>query len=179
MEVASLGSETWRLSLLVPASQRLFFPTSPWWGCGLCAGFCDVWNCLWVWPSVPNIFTQCSAKAEPFPTQGRSLDQWALCVLLVGINLLLGGNRSQAPSFMAYKLEGGWEIWHWCLAAPSLGTVSLFSRGMVGAGCLVSFGTPWKTVFTGYGNTLATCLFLWDSLPRAHWLLVHVSVWAV
>lgn len=43
---------------------------------------------------------------------------------------------------MAYKLEGGWEIWRWYLAAPSLGTVSLFSRGIVGAGCLVSFGTP-------------------------------------
>lgn len=118
-------------------------------------------------------------KARPFPTQGRSLYQWALCVLLVGINLQLRGNRSQAPSFMAYKLEGGWEIWLWCLAAHSLDTVSLFYRGIVGAGCLVSLWTPWKTVFTGYGNTLATCLFLWDSLPWAHWLLVCVSVWAV
>jgi hypothetical protein len=80
---------------------------------------------------------------------------------------------------MAYKLEGDWEIWLWCLADPSLDTVSLFSRGVVGAGCLVSFRSPWKTVFTGYGNTLATCLFLWDSLPGAHWLLVHVSVRAV
>lgn len=79
---------------------------------------------------------------RPFPTQGLSLYQWALCVLLVGINLRLRGNRSQPPSFMAYKLEGGWEIWLWCLADPSLDTVSLFSQGIVGVGCLVSFRTP-------------------------------------
>lgn len=33
---------------------------------------------------------------------------------------------------MDYKLEGVWEIWLWCLAAPSLDTVLLFSRGIVG-----------------------------------------------
>jgi hypothetical protein len=85
MQTWDVGSlERWRLSLLVPASQPfLLWPLRSsvwkWWGCGARASFCVVWNYLLVWLSIANIFTWCSVKVRPFPTQRPSLYQWALC----------------------------------------------------------------------------------------------------
>ena len=147
-------------------------------------GWCELLPVMYSEPLLSNI-TVCSkrlylafSESPTFFHPRPLLISVALCVLVARINPpRVRGNRSWAPSFTAYKLKGGWQNWLLCLAACSFDTqCHSFIGGIVGAGCLVSFWTPWKTVFTSYGNTFTACLFLWDTLPQTHWLLVRDSV---